>query len=66
MGGGSGGIIVRSRARETLTDPVVSGSLPDRLKLAISPILQKDDADWSVQDDMVIAHVFSWALCHLP
>lgn len=64
--GGGGHVIIRNVVVTTLNDPLVGGALPDRMKLAISPILAKDPADWTVQDEMVLAHVFSWALCHLP
>lgn len=63
---GGGHIIIRQAVVDTLSNPTVSGNLPDRMKLAISPILAKDPADWTVQDEMVLAHVFGWALCHIP
>jgi len=65
MGGSSGGIIVQHDAVQTLTNPVVHGSLPSRMCFWLDPILAKDTAQWSDVEKMCVAHAYSWALCNL-
>lgn len=65
MGGSSGGVIIRQNTAMVLTDPQVHGALPRNKQALIDPILAKAEADWTECDKIVLAHVHSWALCHL-
>lgn len=65
MGGSTGGIIIRQNARTVLTDPVVTGALPPVKRALIAPIMSKDEENWTDSEKVIVAHVYSWALCHL-
>lgn len=65
MGGGSGGVIVRSNARTTLSDPTVHGQLPSWLVSLVDAILVKDDMDWTEGECAHIGHALTWAICNL-
>ena len=49
----------------TLSDPRVHGSLPTNLQAMIDPILARPEDQWDELDKVIVAHVYSWALCHL-
>jgi hypothetical protein len=62
MSGGGGGHIIIDSVKQTLTNPIVSGQLPAKMQTQITPILAKDDADWTAGDKSVVGRVFVWAL----
>lgn len=65
MSGGGGGIIIIHNSQITLTDPQVHGALPQGLQDLVDPILAKPEDQWDAHDKIVVAHVYSWALCNL-
>lgn len=65
MGGSSGGIIVQHNTKVTLTDPVVSGSMPTWMRLLISPSMAKETVDWTQTDKVLAAHAYTWVLTNL-
>jgi hypothetical protein len=62
---GGGHVIIQNATVNTLSDPLVSGALPDWMRLAVSAILAKDPEDWTYQERCVLGHAYSWALCNL-
>ncbi len=65
MGGSSGGIIIKGHAIVALSDPIIHGQLPTKTGQLVDSVLEKDPAQWSHADNIVIAHAFSWALLNL-
>ena len=62
----SGGIIIMRKAiQQALTDPLVHGQLPDKMKVTIDPVLAKDVNDWTTADHHAAVHVFDWAAVHV-
>jgi hypothetical protein len=66
MGGSGGGIIVRNAAINTLGDPQVHGALPLHLQNVVDQVLARPQDQWGHLEKIIIAHVYSWALCNLP
>jgi hypothetical protein len=64
MGGSAGGIIVQ-HAKTALSDPLVHGSLKERTRAVIDPILAKEPSAWSPRDKQDLAAAFTWALTNL-
>jgi hypothetical protein len=64
MSGGGGGIIIIDVTKQTLSNPIISGQLPQKMQSDIAPILAKDSADWTAADKTLAGRVFVWALNH--
>lgn len=62
--GGGGTIIIRNAIKQVLTDPLVHGSLPDKMKTTIDPVLAKDVNDWTTPEHHAALNVFDWAATH--
>jgi hypothetical protein len=62
--GGGGTIIVRNAIKNTLTQPVVHGSLPSHLLTEVDPVLAKDVNDWAPTEHAIAVRVFHWAATH--
>jgi hypothetical protein len=65
LGGNSGGIIVREAVKAGLSDPMVSGQLPEKMKAVIDTVFAKAAGEWSPSDCKAVAKAADWALCHL-
>lgn len=65
MSGGGGGIVIIKSTVNTLTDPLVHGSLPQRLQDLVDPILAKPTDQWDADDKFMAGHVYAWALTNL-
>jgi hypothetical protein len=61
----AGHVIIRSKTKATLSDPLVHGALPMPLQEAVDPVLAKEESSWTHADCIVAGHAYSWALCHL-
>jgi hypothetical protein len=65
MSGGGGGIIIIDVTKQTLSNPIVHGSLPAKSQTLIDPILAKDPSLWTAAEKKHLGTVFSWALQNL-
>ena len=56
----SGGIIIimRTAAKTALSDPLVHGTMSDKQKSCVDPILTQDVNNWSSHDDKTIRKTF--------
>ena len=59
---GAGPIIIIHHVRTTLTDPLVSGSLPPATKVLVDAVLDKADADWTAKDKEIMGRAIAWCL----
>ena len=65
MSGGAGGIvIIKDSMRSALSNPLVSGTLPDPLAGDVATVCAKDCDDWSHEDYVLMAFAFNYAVTH--
>jgi hypothetical protein len=62
---GAGPIIIIHHVRTTLSDPLVSGSLPAPTKILVDAVLDKADADWTPKDKEIMGKAITWCLKNL-
>jgi hypothetical protein len=58
--GGGGTIIIRDALKTTLTNPVVSGSLPPDEAASIAPFIETDVNTWTTEQQHLAAKAFFW------
>ena len=65
MSGGGGGIIIIKQAlKQTLGDPLVSGTIPEPLHSEVVALCSMDCGDWTPQQYHTALHAFLYAATH--
>jgi hypothetical protein len=59
---GGGGHVILSATQQTLTNPLVSGQMPEWMQLMISPFIGNDPSTWTQTQKACIAHAYGWCL----